>query len=101
MAKPITAPVSPPIAIPVGDSHSPHRVVESALARIEVFTPIPAPGTTTPPGAHTHFLPQFLATGDEAPAGLGLPDYALPVAIYYPSPEASANAVGGEITRLT
>ena len=67
-------------------SHSPHRVVESALARIEVFTPIPAPGTTTPPGAHTHFLPQLLTAGEEVPAGLSLPDYALPVAIYYPAP---------------
>jgi predicted Fe-S protein YdhL (DUF1289 family) len=67
-------------------AHGPHRVVESALARIEVMTPIPAPGTITPPGAHTHFLPEFLQAGEEAPAGLALPDYALPVAIYYPAP---------------
>ncbi|MDA7949596.1 MAG: DUF1289 domain-containing protein [Hyphomicrobiaceae bacterium] len=65
-------------------AYGPHRVVESALARIEVYTPIPAPGTTTPPGAHTHFLPQFLKSGEDAPAGLTLPDFALPVAIYYP-----------------
>jgi predicted Fe-S protein YdhL (DUF1289 family) len=63
---------------------SPHRVVESELARTEVFTPIPAPGTVTPPGAHTHFLPQFLNPREETPAGLTLPDYALPIAIYYP-----------------
>jgi hypothetical protein len=30
-------------------------------------------------------LPQFLAAGEDAPAGLELPDYALPVAIYYPA----------------
>ena len=65
-------------------AHGPHRVVESALARIEVLAPIPAPGTLTPPSAHTHFLPEFLKDGEEAPAGLALPDYALPVAIYYP-----------------
>ncbi len=65
-------------------AHGPHRVVESALARIEVYAPIPAPGTTTPPGAHTHFLPQFLKSGEDSPAGLTLPDFALPVAIYYP-----------------
>ncbi|MGV1013635.1 MAG: DUF1289 domain-containing protein [Methyloceanibacter sp.] len=63
-----------------------HRVVESTLARVEVFTPIPAPGRTTPPGAHTHFLPAFLKPGEEVPAGLNLPDYALPMAIYYPPP---------------
>ena len=68
--------------------HSPHRVLESALARIEVFAPIPAPGTVTPPGAHTHFLPEFLASGEDAPSGLELPDYALPVAIYYPPPSS-------------
>ena len=66
-------------------AHSPHRVVESALARIEVLAPIPAPGTLTPDGAHTHFLPEFLKAGEDAPAGLALPDYALPVAVYYPS----------------
>ena len=69
---------------PVLLAHGPHRVLESALARIEVYTPIPAPGTTTPPGAHTHFLPAFLKSEDEAPAGLTLPDFALSVAIYYP-----------------
>ena len=65
-------------------AHGPHRVVESALARIEVLAPIPAPGARTPPGAHTHFLPEFLKDGEEAPAGLALPAYALPVTIYYP-----------------
>ncbi|MEM7192526.1 MAG: DUF1289 domain-containing protein [Pseudomonadota bacterium] len=65
-------------------SHGPHRVVESMAVRIEVCAPIPAPGTVTPPGAHTHFLPQFMTPGEEGPAGLTLPDYALPMAIYYP-----------------
>ena len=63
---------------------SPARVVESQLARIEVFSPIPPPGGTSSPGAHTHLLPQFLATGEEIPAALSLPDYAAPLAIFYP-----------------
>lgn len=63
---------------------SPHRVVESSLARIEVFSRIPAPNETSPDGAHTHLLPSFLAAGEETPAALALPDFALPVATYYP-----------------
>ena len=69
-------------------TNGPHRVVESALARIEVLASIPTPGALTPQGARTHFLPEFLTAVEEAPAGLALPDYALPVAIYYP-PEAT------------
>lgn len=63
---------------------SPNRVVETALARIEVFARIPAPGEQSSDGAHTHFLPSYLQSGDEAPAGLSVPDFALSVAIYYP-----------------
>jgi predicted Fe-S protein YdhL (DUF1289 family) len=62
----------------------PNRVVESQLARIEVYTPIPLPGEQSPRGAHTHFLPEFLAAGDEIAPTLALPDYAAPVAIFYP-----------------
>lgn len=64
---------------------SPHRVVESEAVRIEVFAPIPQPGGTSPSGAHTHFLPQFLARNEEVPEGLKLPDYAMQVAIFYPN----------------
>ena len=65
---------------------SPHRVVESAAARVEVFAPIPEPGTKSPSGAHTHFLPDFLNSGEEIPASLALPSFAMPVAIFYPTP---------------
>ncbi|MBI1649177.1 DUF1289 domain-containing protein [Hyphomicrobium sulfonivorans] len=65
--------------------HSPARVVETAQARIEVFAPIPPPDGKAPDGAHTHFLPQFLATGEEIPSTLELPSYAAPVAIFYPA----------------
>jgi hypothetical protein len=63
---------------------SPHRVVESALARIEVFARIPLPGETSPEGAHTHLLPSFLESGGELPSGLTIPAFACPIAIYYP-----------------
>jgi predicted Fe-S protein YdhL (DUF1289 family) len=63
----------------------PHRVVESAAARIEVFTKIPLPGELSPAGARTHFLPEFLKSGEEIAAGLSPPDYAAPVAIFYPN----------------
>jgi predicted Fe-S protein YdhL (DUF1289 family) len=66
-------------------AQSPNRVVESALARIEVFAPIPPPGGRSPDGAHTHFLPSFLASGEEIIPSLALPEYAAPVAIFYPS----------------
>ena len=39
---------------------SPDRVVITALARIEVYQPIPAPGRATPAGPHTHLLPALL-----------------------------------------
>lgn len=66
-------------------SESPHRVVKSALARIEVYAPIPQPNECSPGGAHTHFLPAFLAQEKEISPSLGLPDYAAPIAIFYPS----------------
>jgi hypothetical protein len=65
-------------------SASPHRVVESSLARIEVYAPIPLPHERSPEGAHTHFLPAFLAAGEEISPILALPDYAAPAAIFYP-----------------
>src|SRR5262249_7804238 len=70
---------------------STHRVVESALARIEVFTRIPLPGEKSPEGAHTHLLPSFLASGDELPAGLAIPAFACPIAVYYPLVEDKAD----------
>jgi predicted Fe-S protein YdhL (DUF1289 family) len=71
---------------------SPHRVVESALARIEVFTRIPLPGEQSPEGAHTHLLPSFLESGGELPAGLAIPAFASPIAIYYPLVDDKADS---------
>jgi len=66
-------------------SASPNRVVESAAARIEVFTKIPLPGGQSPTGTHTLFLPDVLKTDREIAANLELPDYAAPVVIFYPT----------------
>lgn len=71
---------------------SPHRVVESALARIEVFTRIPLPGEKSPEGAHTHLLPLFLKSGGELPAGLAIPAFACPIATYYPLADDKADS---------
>ncbi len=68
---------------------SPTRVVESVAARIEVFAKIPSPGDHSPAGAHTHFLPDFLKSGEEIASSLALPDFAAPIAIFYP--HASTN----------
>jgi predicted Fe-S protein YdhL (DUF1289 family) len=65
-------------------AESPTRVVESELARIEVFSSIPLADGKPPAGAHTHLLPKFLLAGDEIPPALSLPDFAAPVAIFYP-----------------
>ncbi|MFA6140166.1 MAG: DUF1289 domain-containing protein [Hyphomicrobium sp.] len=63
---------------------NPTRVVETMLARVEVFSPIaPSPGVPAT-GARTHFLPPLLATGDEIDATLKLPDYVAPIAVFYP-----------------
>lgn len=65
-------------------SASPSHVVESSAARIEVFAKMPLPGEQSPPGAHTYFLPDSLKSGEEIASSLALPDYAAPVAIFYP-----------------
>ncbi|MEM7075781.1 MAG: DUF1289 domain-containing protein [Pseudomonadota bacterium] len=64
--------------------HSPSRVVETALGRIEVHSPIPKPGARSPDGPHTHLLPDHLATGRCMPVGMDLPRAYLPGAIFYP-----------------
>jgi len=54
-------------------AENPARVVESQLLRIEVFARSPAPDG------------RLLAAGDEIPPGLALPEYAAPVALFYPA----------------
>ena len=63
---------------------SPPRVVVTPIGRIEVFTRIPSPGELTPPGPHTHFLPELLAAGRETAPGMELPEAYLSCLIYHP-----------------
>jgi hypothetical protein len=60
-------------------------VIETALGRIEILTPIPPPGGRSPAGSHTHLLPDHLASGLAMPAGMDLPRAYLPGAIFYPA----------------
>ena len=64
---------------------SPARAIETALGRIEVLTPIPAPTGKSPLGPHTHLLPDHLASGRSTPAGMDVPRAYLPGAIFYPA----------------
>lgn len=74
MGRPILAlgnPAGPAIA-----RSSPTRIFVSALARLEVYQPIPPPGGKSPEGPHSHLLPHYLkegrahAPGSPLPAGL-------------------------------
>lgn len=66
-------------------AHGPHRVFESASARIEVFQPIPsrARRERTPDGPHTHVLPSLIGTPDAIVSQL--PHGMLPVLTLYPA----------------
>jgi predicted Fe-S protein YdhL (DUF1289 family) len=64
---------------------SPHRVIRTAIGRAEVFVPIPKPGDRSPPGPHTHLLPQYLAERREMPPGAELPAAYAPAAMFYPA----------------
>jgi predicted Fe-S protein YdhL (DUF1289 family) len=69
---------------------NPVRVVETALGRIEVRTPIPSQGNLSPSGPHTHLLPDLLALGHEVAPDVELPKAYAAGAIFYPSPPADA-----------
>lgn len=65
---------------------SPTRVVRNAIGRIEVFVPIPPPGGRSPPGPHTHFLPEQLARGGDLQPDVQIPAAYVPCFIHYPAP---------------
>lgn len=65
-------------------AESPARVVETALGRVEVATPIPPPGGRSPEGPHTHLLPDQLRAGRESPIDPPLPDAYAPGAVLHP-----------------
>lgn len=51
----------------------PHRVFVARFGRVEVFQPIPADGTVSPPGPHTHVLPKLMKTGRTHAANAPIP----------------------------
>lgn len=64
---------------------SPHRVVISRLARVEVFQPIAKAGGASPEGPHTHLLPDLLRKHRTHPATLPVPAGYEPALSIYPS----------------
>lgn len=74
---------------------SPTRVLRSALGRLEIDAKIPPPDGVSPDGPHSHFLPEILNEGRDAPQGLDLPEVFVIGALYYPPrrPERDEPAV--------
>jgi hypothetical protein len=70
---------------------APHRVVETAIGRAEVYTPIPAPGGRSPDGPHTHLLADSLALGGEPDAKHELTAGWVPGATWYPDPPTTGH----------
>lgn len=65
----------------------PHRVALTAAGRTEVWQKIGGPDTggVSPPGPHTHVLPQLLRAKRSHSANITLPDGLVPVAFFYPA----------------
>lgn len=63
---------------------SPHRIVVSPLARIEVYAPIPAPTERSPAGPHTHVLPKLLAAHRTHGGNVPIPNGLQPVLMLHP-----------------
>ncbi len=66
------------------ESLRPTCLAETAVARIEVFAPISLPCGDAP-RTPADVLPAFVKSCAEIPADLALPDYASPVANFYPN----------------
>lgn len=64
--------------------HSPHRVFQSRLGRIEVFQPIPEASGKSPAGPHTHLLPKLLRAQRTHAATVPIPSGMVPCAVFYP-----------------
>ncbi len=65
----------------------PHRVVLSALGRVEIYQKIGGPDTggVSPDGPHTHVLPKLLRAGRTHSANMPIPEGLLPCAHLYPA----------------
>jgi len=75
----------------------PHRVALTALGRVEVYQKIGGPDTggVSPPGPHTHVLPQLLRARRTHSANIALPEGLVPCAGLYPE-SALAGPLGEE-----
>lgn len=62
----------------------PHRVVLSPAGRVEVYSPIPLPGGSSPEGPHTHLLPQMIAARRTHAANAPIPEDMQPVLNLHP-----------------
>lgn len=63
----------------------PHRVFLARFGRIEVYTPIPLPGSVLAPGPHTHILPRLLRLGRTHAATAPIPAGLVPCAALHPA----------------
>lgn len=80
-------------------ARSPTRVFDTAIARIEVYQAIAPEGGKTPPGPHTHVLPNLLKTGRTHFNYVPVPPSTLPVLECYPGPRLQRTlAVAGTRT---
>ena len=71
----------------------PARVFQSKLGRIEVTASIPARGSETPLGPHTHILPELLGRGRNHSANVPVPEGWVPALAFYP-PNAARDTRG-------
>ncbi len=64
----------------------PHRVALTRVGRVEVYQLIggPATGGKSPPGPHTHVLPNIMRSGRTHSANQPIPDGFIPCAMMYP-----------------
>ncbi len=62
----------------------PHRVLQSPLGRIEIYSGIPRPDGESPEGPHTHLLPDLTRTGRTHDANAPIPSGFQPVLMFNP-----------------
>ncbi len=65
----------------------PHRVALTRIGRVEVFQKIGGPDTggVSPPGPHTHLLPQLLKANRTHSANTPIPDHLVPLGYLHPA----------------
>ena len=65
----------------------PHRIALTGIGRVEVFQKIGGPDTggVSPPGPHTHILPQLLKANRTHSANTPIPDHLVPLGYLHPA----------------